>query len=148
MISYQCLRKGQWVYLTLLFLAYISSANALNCYVCNSTLDDNCNEKFENTDLNPVKPERCNVYNARYCIKVYGMWGGVVGTHRFCSSRDMGQQCQDIWYADHDRMYRSCIFTCSGDSCNSGENLSTQWNHVFAGLILNFIIVLFTLNLC
>lgn len=50
---------------------------------------------------------------------------GVVGTHRFCSSRDMGDQCQDIWFPDHDRMYRACVYTCSGDGCNSATRTST-----------------------
>ncbi|XP_029656435.1 uncharacterized protein LOC115230369 [Octopus sinensis] len=147
MTAHQCMRRGHWVYLTVLLLVYINSVQALNCYVCNSTLDDNCNAKFEKTDINPIKPEPCNVYNAKYCIKVYGMWGGVVGTHRFCSSRDMGKQCQDIWYADHERMYRSCIFTCTGDACNAAETLSTKWYHISAGMILSLTCMLFTSNL-
>lgn len=49
---------------------------------------------------------------------------GVVGTHRFCSSRDMGDQCQDIWFPDHDRMYRACVYTCSSEGCNSASGLS------------------------
>ncbi|CAI9718443.1 Hypothetical predicted protein [Octopus vulgaris] len=115
MTAHQCMRRGHWVYLTVLLLVYINSVQALNCYVCNSTLDDNCNAKFEKTDINPIKPEPCNVYNAKYCIKVYGMWGGVVGTHRFCSSRDMGEQCQDI-----------CDITDGVEDCNEsiGSNIS------------------------
>ncbi|XP_014772275.1 uncharacterized protein LOC106870646 [Octopus bimaculoides] len=147
MTAHLCMRRGHWVYLTVLLLVYINSVQALNCYVCNSTLDDNCNAKFEKTEINPVKPQHCNVYNAKYCIKVYGMWGGVVGTHRFCSSRDMGEQCQDIWYADHERMYRSCVFTCSGDACNATERLSTKWYHISAGMILSLACILFTSNL-
>lgn len=50
---------------------------------------------------------------------------GVVGTHRFCSSRDLGDQCQDIWFPDHDRMYRACVYSCSSDGCNGAIKLST-----------------------
>uniref|UniRef100_A0A0L8HIU4 Protein quiver n=1 Tax=Octopus bimaculoides TaxID=37653 RepID=A0A0L8HIU4_OCTBM len=81
MTAHLCMRRGHWVYLTVLLLVYINSVQALNCYVCNSTLDDNCNAKFEKTEINPVKPQHCNVYNAKYCIKVYGMWGGFTYTH-------------------------------------------------------------------
>lgn len=121
--------------LIVFFAMYSGRSQALHCYVCNSTLDQNCNEKFEITPLNPIKMEPCHVYGARYCIKVYGMWGGTVGTHRFCSSRDMGHQCQDIWYPDHDRMYRSCIFTCSGDGCNAADSLIASWNHRLPSLL-------------
>lgn len=116
--------------LVVFFALYCCQTEGLSCFVCNSTLDQNCNEKFESPETNPIKMEPCNVYRARYCVKVYGMWGGTVGTHRFCSSHDMGKQCQDIWYPDHDRMYRSCIFTCSSDGCNPAAILTVRRSHL------------------
>jgi hypothetical protein len=58
------------------------------------------------------------VDQAKYCIKTTGVWGSVVGTQRFCSSRDMFNQCQYVSYADHNRVYRACIYTCRTDGCN------------------------------
>jgi len=49
---------------------------------------------------------------------------GVVGTTRFCSSRDMGNQCQFIRYPDHDRVYRACIYTCKGHHCNHAHTVT------------------------
>ena len=56
--------------------------------------------------------------SAMFCLL-----SGVVGTTRFCSSRDMGNQCQYIRYPDHDRVYRACIYTCSGDGCNGASSM-------------------------
>lgn len=111
----------------ILLLIYfsINTVSGLNCYQCNSTLDSNCAEKFDHRlENNPVQPEPCTIYLAQYCVKVTGIWGGIVGTHRFCSSKDLGDRCQNVIYPDHDRMYRPCVHTCSADGCNSA---STYW---------------------
>ncbi|KAK6170843.1 hypothetical protein SNE40_019141 [Patella caerulea] len=108
---------------SLLFLA--GTGDAMECFQCNSTLDSNCQDQFDHSIANhPQKSKYCKMHDAKFCIKVTGLWGGVVGTHRFCSSRDMGDQCQDIGYMDHDRMYRACTFTCSSDGCNASTKLS------------------------
>ena len=60
---------------------------------------------------------------------------GVVGTRRFCSSRDMHNICQYMTYPDHDRVYRACVFTCRGDGCNSG----TLPNISLVAMILSFL---------
>uniref|UniRef100_A0A0L8HHX2 Protein quiver n=1 Tax=Octopus bimaculoides TaxID=37653 RepID=A0A0L8HHX2_OCTBM len=96
------------------------------------------------SELVPLVEGIITTYNISFHSSSYL---GVVGTHRFCSSRDMGEQCQDIWYADHERMYRSCVFTCSGDACNATERLSTKWYHISAGMILSLACILFTSNL-
>ncbi|KAL8620864.1 hypothetical protein ACOMHN_047035 [Nucella lapillus] len=104
----------------LLLVLHILAVSGKHCYQCNSTLDNNCQEKWDDSlSTNEYKYKQCNLWDAKFCIKVTGLWGGVVGTHRFCSSRDMGDQCQDIWFPDHDRMYRACVYTCSGEGCNS-----------------------------
>lgn len=111
-----------------LFLVSITVGNVvgLNCYQCNSTLDHNCGEYFDhNLENHPVQPQLCTIYLAQYCVKVTGLWGGIVGTHRFCSSKDLGNRCQDIVYPNHDRMYRACVNTCSSDNCNSATKYFT-----------------------
>ena len=64
----------------------------------------------------------------RHCYFIlipYFVFAGVVGTTRFCSSRDMGNQCQYIRYPDHDRVYRACIYTCTRNNCNGARGIAT-----------------------
>ncbi|XP_069124306.1 UPAR/Ly6 domain-containing protein bou-like isoform X2 [Argopecten irradians] len=119
-------------------LTTISTVQGLNCFQCNSTLDHNCQEHFDHDfTINPLSSQYCTVWNSRYCIKITGLWGGVVGTHRFCSSRDLGDQCQDIFYPDHDRMYRACVYTCTSDDCNAATSMWTKWTLVVS-IVLAF----------
>jgi len=110
-----------------LLLIWIRNGDCLqNCYVCNSNDHPDCTEQFDHAWTDGIlAPEECTVDAANYCIKTTGVYGGVVGTTRFCSSRDMGNQCQYINYPDHDRVYRGCIYTCSGSQCNSAWRSST-----------------------
>ncbi|XP_064607936.1 tRNA-splicing endonuclease subunit Sen54-like [Liolophura sinensis] len=108
-----------------LLCAVVDSASALMCYQCNSSLDYNCQEMFDHdSGNNPLTASYCDLYEAKYCIKTTGIWGGIVATHRFCSAKDMGDQCQYIMYPDHDRMYQACVYTCWHDDCNSSPGLS------------------------
>ncbi|WAQ97522.1 TX51A-like protein [Mya arenaria] len=103
----------------LVLLLMTNEVLSLKCYQCNSTLDHNCQEYFNhNNPYSPLEAEECTMYDAKYCIKVTGLWGGIVGTHRFCSARDLGDQCQDMRFPDHSRKYRGCIYTCGADGCN------------------------------
>ncbi|KAH9502312.1 hypothetical protein Btru_073432 [Bulinus truncatus] len=114
------------VVLSFCLLSLIGAGIAFSCYQCDSTLDSNCQENWDHSlSYNKQKYRSCNLWNAQFCVKATGMWGGVVGTHRFCSSRDLGDQCQDIWFPDHDRMYRACVYTCTSDGCNGAKTLST-----------------------
>lgn len=108
--------------LVLLVLMLFKEGYGLQCYQCDSSVDPDCKENFdwEHLDQLTIRPTQCTVDAAKYCIKTTGVWGGVVGTTRFCSSRDMFHQCQYVTYADHNRIYRACIYTCSSDNCNSG----------------------------
>lgn len=77
---------------------------------------------------------------------------GIVGTHRFCSSRDLGDQCQDMRFPDHSRKYRGCIYTCSADGCNAAPTLSSQATTV-ASLVAGLMVVMrllwrWTLQIC
>ncbi|XP_076451200.1 UPAR/Ly6 domain-containing protein bou-like [Babylonia areolata] len=120
-----------------LLVCHALAVSGKYCYQCDSTLDHNCQEKWDDSlSTNQQKYRECRLWDAKYCIKVTGLWGGVVGTHRFCSSRDMGDQCQDIWFPDHDRMYRACVYTCSGDGCNSASLPSSMAALLIPALLL------------
>ncbi|VEL15631.1 unnamed protein product [Protopolystoma xenopodis] len=71
-----------------------------------------------------------------------------MGVTRFCSSIDMGNQCQYLPFPDHDRIYRACIFTCSLDGCNSASRFGPGANNTGGGLnVLATAFVLVTLLL-
>lgn len=110
----------------LLAICFIKSGVALHCYQCHSAVDTDCMEEFDHAhkDLLTVKSSECKVDAPNYCIKTTGVWGGVVGTTRFCSTHDMGNQCQFIHYPDHNRVYRACIYTCKGSHCNHAHTVT------------------------
>lgn len=64
-------------------------------------------------------------YNINYNNDCFN-FTGIVGTHRFCSARDLGDQCQDLSYPDHDRLYRACVYSCTRDDCNSAPLRETS----------------------
>lgn len=106
------------------------------CYQCNSTLDHNCQEYFDHTNPNQaLKATHCKMQDAKFCIKVTGLWGGIVGTHRFCSSRDLGYQCQDMRFPDHSRKYRGCVYTCNYDGCNTASLPTSTTAVILATLV-------------
>ena len=58
-------------------LCFVIIVFGLDCYQCNSTLDSNCQDRFNHDEtINPIRSTPCTVYNARYCIKITGVWGG------------------------------------------------------------------------
>ncbi len=73
-------------------------------------------------------PDVTSQHAARFSLFIIACFSvpGVVGTTRFCSSRDMGNQCQFIRYPDHDRVYRACIYTCRGSGCNGAESVTSR----------------------
>ncbi|ESO09317.1 hypothetical protein HELRODRAFT_97485 [Helobdella robusta] len=111
-------------------LLFIGSSSSLYCYQCDSSDNLDCKEYFDHDNMNEIalRPTLCTVDAAAYCIKTTGVWGGSVGTTRFCSSRDLFNQCQYVQYEDHDRIYRACIYTCRGDGCNGAKTLSLATN--------------------
>lgn len=57
----------------------------------------------------------CNSRSTFVCV-------ATAGTFRFCSSYDLGNQCQYVNFLDFDRPYRACVLTCStGDGCNAAS---------------------------
>lgn len=111
-------------FMTFIILTQLSVVSSIKCVVCDSSVDPLCSEFY--TYSNPAAPVSCNsTYDAKYCVKTTGVFGGNVGTQRFCSSRDMYNQCRDIMFADHERVYRACVYTCSdADGCNSSTRIS------------------------
>ncbi|THD26587.1 Boudin [Fasciola hepatica] len=110
-----------------LFIFATSSVSslALSCYQCNSSVHDSCTESVVNLGEYSLKSEPCQTYDARYCIKTTGIYGAVMGTTRFCSAWDLGNECQYLPFPDHDRIYRACIFTCDSDACNGALTIKT-----------------------
>lgn len=90
----------------------------IKCFTCSSASNIDCAENFdpENTQVSPVE---CEVFEGRYCIKTTGVYQGQIGTSRFCSSRHLGNYCEHIKRTGDTKEYRSCVFTCSSDGCNS-----------------------------
>lgn len=118
------------------FLLITKTAEALKCYQCDSALDHNCQEYFNHENPNnPLSATDCQMYNAKFCIKATGLWGGIVGTHRFCSSRDLGNQCQDMRFPDHSRKYRGCIYTCTAEGCNSAHGIISSYTVIILGML-------------
>ena len=128
--------------LVLLVVGVCSPVQALSCYQCDSTNHPDCKEEFDHahTDTITIRSEECTVDAAQFCIKTTGVWGGVVGTTRFCSSRDMGNECKFVTYPDHDRVYRACIYTCSGNHCNAATRLVGP--SLASGVLVGLIVVL------
>ncbi|KAG9509105.1 Reticulon-4 [Fragariocoptes setiger] len=94
--------------------------HCLDCYVCDSKTHFECTEKFP-ADTN-LKPVSCgNLTKASFCIKTTNLYAGEVGTKRFCSANDNGNYCKYVKQPTGDREYRSCVYTCEGDGCNSSS---------------------------
>ncbi|UXI17066.1 hypothetical protein NH340_JMT03009 [Sarcoptes scabiei] len=95
---------------------------AINCYQCDSNSDLECSEIFD-LERTQLKPKPCDdVYEASYCIKTTGLFGGQIGTIRNCSSRDLGDRCSFVKRSGDQRYIRSCVYTCSSDACNHSSN--------------------------
>ena len=112
---------------TLLFvLPCIQRAQAINCYSCESSQDFSCSEFWDpSLDVNHQYLSDCrDVYDAKYCVKMTGIYDGKLGTKRFCSSRDWGNYCEYIQRPGDPREYRSCILTCTTDECNGAETMN------------------------
>ncbi|XP_067208909.1 UPAR/Ly6 domain-containing protein bou isoform X2 [Linepithema humile] len=96
-------------------------AIALDCYQCASGDEWKCMDG----DLvaNFLVPANCShVHDARYCIKSIGRYGGGIGTKRFCSSAHLGNYCDYVKQPGDKLTYRTCVYTCSTDGCNSAKS--------------------------
>jgi hypothetical protein len=59
-------------------------------------------------------------------FQMAGIFNGMLGTKRFCSSRDWGNYCEYIERPGDIQEYRSCVFTCSINSCNDARTVTAN----------------------
>ena len=105
---------------------------ALSCYECDSSNNFTCTERWDPNDptsLRYLNPDCRHVFEARYCVKMTGIYDGKLGTKRFCSSKDWGNYCEYIQRPGDIQEYRSCIFSCSLSGCNTATKTVaiSQW---------------------
>nr|AHD24742.1 boudin [Schmidtea mediterranea] len=136
--------QEKFIYILLIFIGLFELNHALTCFQCNSTKDSDCLENFQYYGTNSLIPISCPVDRSRFCIKTTGVFGSVVGVTRFCSSMDMGNQCQYLPFFDHDRTYRGCVYTCLGDNCNSANRIF----HLNSFISITFIAAFWMISFC
>ena len=122
----------------LIFFSFVVRlSDCIGCYNCDSSSHFTCSEFWDPTDdVNAQFETDCrNVSDAKYCVKMTGVYDGKLGTKRFCSSRDWGTYCEYIQRPGDEREYRSCIYSCSTNYCNGTVHLSINQS-LFAILLL------------
>ncbi|XP_076048917.1 glycosylphosphatidylinositol anchored membrane protein boudin isoform X1 [Oratosquilla oratoria] len=111
-------------YAFILLFMFSRQAEALDCFRCDSTSEITCSENLPWYHM--LEGESCDdIYDARYCVKMTGIFEGELGTKRFCSARDWGNYCEWIQRPADEREYRACIFTCTGNNCNTAHRTHT-----------------------
>ncbi|XP_044738820.1 U-scoloptoxin(05)-Er1a [Chrysoperla carnea] len=117
----------------LIILCSVQTAISIKCFQCSGTNSTQhpfqCNEWLSDYDM---EPKSCDsVYGAKYCIKHIGRFEGGIGAKRFCSSLDLGNYCNYVKQPGDILEYRTCVFTCTGDGCNSSNHLlSTKYQYL------------------
>jgi len=100
---------------------------AIECFECDSSKNFSCTE-FWDPSLVVIQDFTSNcshVFEAEYCVKMTGVFEGKLGTKRFCSSRDWGNYCEYIQRPGDVQEYRSCVFSCTPNHCNTSTSLVT-----------------------
>jgi hypothetical protein len=64
---------------------------------------------------------------------------GAVATKRFCSSRDLDNQCIEVKYPQDEKMYYSCTYTCSRDGCNGTSRLNISSISILCFILIQII---------
>lgn len=101
------------------------SATSINCYQCSGTDSDDPFQCIEFLDDQDLVPDSCeNVYGSQFCVKLVGRFEGGIGTKRYCSPYDLGNYCDYVRQPGDKMEYRTCVYTCTGDGCNSSNSLS------------------------
>ncbi|CAK1598689.1 unnamed protein product [Parnassius mnemosyne] len=116
----------------------LKSVDSINCYQCSGTDSENpfqCNE-FLDSDTDIVPIDCATIHDAQYCIKHVGRYEGGISTKRYCSSLDLGNYCNYVAQPGDKLEYRTCIYTCSTDGCNTATSLKVS--------ILLFTLMLFS----
>ena len=110
-------------------------AVALSCYECDSHHDITC--KWNSIVQSHFSVGCRNVPHAKYCLKMISVYGKEIGTKRFCSSKDYGNYCEYTKIPGADYEYRTCVYTCSNNQCNTASE-AKRTSH-FILLIISFI---------
>ncbi len=66
---------------------------------------------------------------------------GAVATKRFCSSRDLDNQCLEVKYPQDEKMYYSCTYTCSRDGCNGTSHLNISSIFILFFILIQIICI-------
>lgn len=66
---------------------------------------------------------------------------GGISTKRFCSSLDLGNYCNYVQQPGDKLEYRTCIYTCSADGCNTATHLKMSAISLILGLVVLGIIL-------
>ncbi|CAH1134442.1 unnamed protein product [Ceutorhynchus assimilis] len=99
------------------FLVLLVECNSINCYQCSASDNMDCSDDM--IYMGGIESKSCDhVFEAQYCIKSTSLDGGI-GTKRYCSSLDLGNYCNYVKQPGDTLTYRSCVYTCTGDDCNS-----------------------------
>merc|ERR1711923_657791 len=131
------MNKMALVVTTLIMSLMVKLSSGISCYECDSSNNFSCTE-FWDPSL-PVTSQyysNCShVFEARYCVKMTGVYDGKLGTKRFCSSKDWGNYCEYIERPGDIQEYRSCVFSCSLSGCNgaTGSAQLTFWTKLLIG---------------
>ncbi|PSN51412.1 hypothetical protein C0J52_05448 [Blattella germanica] len=120
------------------------SAVGIDCFQCSSSKTMDCADNLIHDGT--LSATSCDhVFEASYCIKTVGLYGGGLGTKRFCSSLDLGNYCNYIRQPGDQLEYRSCVFTCSTDGCNPANRKQPQ--HLVMTLAAVFVTIVAFLRL-
>lgn len=79
----------------------------------------------------------------KYLILIYDfdlVFIGGIGAIRYCSSRDLGNYCNDVKNKGDELEYRSCIFTCDTDGCNKSSFTKISLGLLLTVCFLKFLI--------
>ncbi|XP_069700056.1 UPAR/Ly6 domain-containing protein bou isoform X2 [Periplaneta americana] len=108
------------VIISALLAVLIKTAMGIDCYQCTSTKSIDCTDNMIHDGT--LNAANCNhVFEASYCVKTVNLYGGGLGTKRFCSALDLGNYCNYIKQPGDQLEYRSCVYTCSSDGCNPAD---------------------------
>lgn len=58
-----------------------------------------------------------------YPINTFIYFSGGISTKRYCSSLDLGNYCNYVQQPGDKLEYRTCIYTCGADGCNTGTRM-------------------------
>nr|XP_018903497.1 PREDICTED: omega-scoloptoxin-Ssm1a-like isoform X1 [Bemisia tabaci] len=119
-----------------LFMCF-RNAKCIECYQCDSGMADasDCNYLTDKSSPD-LKSKSCSsIPNAKFCVKKVAQGG--LGTKRFCSALDMGNYCNYVKQPGVDREYRSCVYTCDSDGCNSAHLLKPVNLFFFSTILIS-----------